>query len=248
MKRISFLTGFVLGCLMLLPSALAQSNGAFAKANHEYGEGKFQDAIRGYEGLVQAREWSAPLFYNLGNAFFRTGDFGRAILNYERALALDRHQPETTANLEVTRDEARALELPRTWPERWFRMGNIRGYTIAGAITFWLGAFSLVLLLLKKRKAPAVAVFSALNFVLCTFLVMAVSLLETGNHGRALAIITGHNVQARLATADNAGSVLALPPGSEIKVVSKRGDWLYAVLPNKLRGWIPADSAERVRL
>jgi hypothetical protein len=39
-----------------------------------------------------------------------------------------------------------------------------------------------------------------------------------------------------------------LPPGSEIKVLSERGDWIYAALPNDLRGWIPANGAERVRL
>jgi len=51
------------------------------------------------------------LFYDLGNAYFRTGDFGHAILNYERALALERHHPEATANLQIARDEAHALEL-----------------------------------------------------------------------------------------------------------------------------------------
>ena len=208
-------------------------------------KGQFKDAIRDYRALVQSGEWSAPLFYNLGNAFFRTGDFGRAILNYERALALDRHQPEAVANLEVARDEAHALELPRNWPERWFHLGNVRGYTIAGAIAFWLGAFSFAVLTFRKRKSPALAAFSALSFVFCTFLVVAVSLLETGNHGQGLAVVTEDNVQARLATADNAGSVLALPAGSEIKVLSKRGEWLYAALPNDLRGWASAAPSRR---
>jgi hypothetical protein len=39
-----------------------------------------------------------------------------------------------------------------------------------------------------------------------------------------------------------------LPPGSEVKILSTRGDWIYAALPNSLRGWIPAKNAERVRL
>jgi len=39
-----------------------------------------------------------------------------------------------------------------------------------------------------------------------------------------------------------------LPAGSEIKILSTRGDWIYAALPNDLRGWIPAASAESVRL
>ena len=60
--------------------------------------------------------------------------------------------------------------------------------------------------------------------------------------------MTRKNIQARLATAESAGAVLLLPPGSEVKILSTRGDWCYAALPNDLRGWIPAQSAERVRL
>ena len=76
----------------------------------------------------------------------------------------------------------------------------------------------------------------------------AVYTLETGNRGTGFAIVTGNNIEARLATADNANTVLALPPGSEITLLSQRGDWIYAALPNDLRGWIPANGAERVRL
>ena len=72
--------------------------------------------------------------------------------------------------------------------------------------------------------------------------------VENGSHGQALAIVTGKNIDARLATADNANSVLALPPGSEINLLSTRGDWSYAALPNNLRGWIPTKSAESVRM
>jgi hypothetical protein len=60
--------------------------------------------------------------------------------------------------------------------------------------------------------------------------------------------VTAKNIQARLATAESAGTVLVLPPGSEIKILSTRGRWDYAALPNDLMGWIPAGSAERVRL
>jgi len=78
--------------------------------------------------------------------------------------------------------------------------------------------------------------------------ILATYEIDRGSKGRALAIITGDNVQARLATADTANSVLALPPGSEIKILSTRGDWIYAALPNNLRGWIPSKSTELVRL
>jgi hypothetical protein len=78
--------------------------------------------------------------------------------------------------------------------------------------------------------------------------ILAIYETENGSKGRTLAIVTGSDVQARLATADTANSVLALPPGSEIKILSTRGDWVYAALPNNFRGWIPAKSMELVHL
>src|ERR1700676_2039670 len=67
----------------LISSAFAQSEAQFAKANQEFAAGRFKEAIDDYEGLVRAGPWSSNLFYDLGNAYFRNGNLGRAILNYE---------------------------------------------------------------------------------------------------------------------------------------------------------------------
>jgi len=227
-------------------SAFAQTD--FAKANQEYAQGHFKEAIDGYETLARSGQWSANLFYDLGNAYFRTGDFGRAILNYERALALERHHPEAIANLQIARDEARALELQQSWPERYLRFGSVNQYSIAAAVAFWVGTFCTVALIFARRRSARLIALSILSFSVCALAILATYEIDYGSKGRALAIITGDNVQARLATADTANSVLALPPGSEVKVISARGDWIYAALPNNLRGWIPAQSTELVRL
>jgi tetratricopeptide (TPR) repeat protein len=232
----------------VVSSALAQSDAEFAKANQEYAQGHFKEAISGYEAFVGSGQWSANLFYDLGNAYFRTGDFGHAILNYERALALERHHPEATANLQIARDEVRALEMEQSSPERYLRFAGVNQYSIAAAVAFWLGVFCIVRLLFARRRSAATIVFSV--FLLFVFAIgtLAIYELDHGSKGRGLAIVTDKEVQARLATADTASSVLALPPGSEIKILSTRGDWVYAALPNNLRGWIPAKSAEQVRL
>jgi len=229
-------------------SSSAQPDADFTKANQEYAQSHFKEAISGYEALVRAGQWSATLFYDLGNAYFRTGDFGRAILNYERALALERRHPEATANLQIVRDEARALELQQSWPERYLQFASVNQYCIAAAIAFWLGVFALISLIFGRRRSAtliAVLIFCLLISIVASYAVYA---LEGGTNGSPLAIVTGKDVQARLATADTANSVLALPPGSEIKILSTRGDWIYAALPNNLRGWIAAKNAEQVRL
>jgi hypothetical protein len=237
-------------CLVftIASSAIAQTNADFTKANQEYAQGHFKEAISGYEALVRAGQWSANLFYDLGNAYFRTGDFGRAILNYERALALERHHPEATANLQIARDEARALELQQSWPERYLQFASVNQYCIAAAIAFWLAVFAIVMLIFSRRRSATFIVALILCLLVGAGAIYAVYALEGGPSGDALAIVTGKDVQARLATADTANSVLALPSGSEVKILSTRGDWIYAALPNTLRGWIPAKNVEQVRL
>jgi len=247
--RRSFYSVILLNAILwsfVAASAFAQTD--FDKANQEYAQGHFPEAISGYEALVRAGQWSANLFYDLGNAYFRVGDFGRAILNYERALALERHHPEATANLQIARDEARALELQQSWPERYLQFANVNEYSIAAAIAFWLAVFAIVMLILARRRSATLIAMLMFFLLASAVAIYAVYTLERGSSGSALAIVTGKNVQARLATADSANSVLALPPGSEVKILSTRGDWIYAALPNTLRGWISAKDAQQVRL
>ena len=238
----------VIICAFLISSAFAQSDATFAKANQEYADRNFKEAIDGYGQLVRSGQWSANLFYDLGNAYFRAQDFGHAILNYERALALDRHHPEADANLRIVRDEARALELTPTLVERYLKFANVNQFTIAAAVALWIAIFCIVVLIFARKRSGAVIVLSIVSLSILAVAVFAIYELDNGSNGRALAIVTGMNVQARVATADNANSVLALPPGSEIRVLSNRGDWIYAALPNNLRGWVSAKSAEAVRL
>jgi tetratricopeptide (TPR) repeat protein len=229
-------------------SAFAQPDSKFNKANQQYAQGHFKEAITNYEALVHEGQWNANLFYDLANAYFRTRDFGRAILNYERALALDQHHPEATANLQIARDESRALELQPTKLERYLQFASINQYTMAAAVALWLGIFGIVALFFARRRSATRMSLSIVCLLVCAAAVSAIYTLEKGSNGRALAIVTGTDVQARLATADTANSVLALPAGSEIKILSTRGDWMYAALPNDLRGWIQTKNVEQVRL
>ena len=245
-------TRIALSCLALgLVSTtflMAQPAALFTKANQEYAAGDFKAAIADYEELVRSGQDTPNIFYNLGNAHFRQNNFGRAILNYERALALEPHHPEAQANLRVARDEARALELiPNKW-ERVFAFANENQYSVAAAIAFWIGLFSIAAFMFGRRGSRSAIALSILSFSIFAIGILGIYQLSHGKNGAGLAIVTGENVEARLATADNANRVLTLPVGSEIKIVSQRGDWIYTTLPNNLRGWMPANSAEQVRL
>jgi len=252
MKPGKYLTWVSLAVIALVcataQSAHADQNPVFTKANQDYSQGHFQEAAEGYQKLVSAGERSANLFYNLGNAWFRLGNFGEAILNYQRALALDSHHPEAAANLTLVRDEARALELKQGRLDRYVEVGTSAQYSITAAVAFWAVVFCAARLFFLRRRSATVLLLIILLIAVFAGAVFALYSLETARKGRTLAIVTGKKIEARFAPADNAGSVLALPPGSEIKVLVQRGDWLYAALPNDLRGWIPANSAQLVRM
>jgi len=247
MKRTVLFLVFSIAILVAKASPRADES-AFAVANKAYSENRFQDAADGYQNLLNSGHWNASLFYDLGNARYRLGDFGQAILNYERALALDPRHPEAEANLRLARDEARALEMRRDPLERYISMATVKQYSIVAAIGFWLAIFVTAQMFMSRPRSAGRITLLALSILVCGLSIFGIVTLENGVRGNALAIVTGKNVEARLATADNAKSILVLPAGSEVNILSERGDWIYAVLPNDERGWIPANGAQRVRL
>src|SRR5258705_4483952 len=166
MKSRTYLIGLFF-CAGSAVSAIAQPDAEFAKANQEYAQGNFKEAIVDYEALVREGQWNANLFYDLGIAYFRTRDFGRAILNYERALALDQHHPEATANLQIARDESRALELQPTRLQRYLQFASVNQYSVAAAIAFWLGIFGIVTLIFARRRSVALMSLSVLCLLVC---------------------------------------------------------------------------------
>src|SRR5262249_54938306 len=96
-----------------------------------------------------------------------------------------------------------------------------------------------------RRSALALSILSLSIFGMTVF---AAYDLGHGEKGPGLAVVTVESVEARLATADIASRVLTLPAGSGIQILSHRGGWIYAALPNNLRGWMPESSAEPVRM
>lgn len=68
----------------------------------DYTDGKFSDASAAWTSIEESGQKSAKLYYNLGNAWFKQGNYPKAILNYERALRLDPSYSDARYNLEFT--------------------------------------------------------------------------------------------------------------------------------------------------
>src|SRR2546429_3327678 len=176
--------------LFALPSAEGASNDGprrtgddlFAKANTEFAAGNFKAAIADYQAVVGSGDWSANLFYDLGNAYFRHGDFGRAILNYDRALRLDQHHPEADANLRIAHDQAHSLELAPSTLDRYLNFGTAGFFAIVAAIFFWLAIIFLIL-------RPGRVLWAIVGMFLAAICGFAAYRLENGTHGQGFAIV-----------------------------------------------------------
>lgn len=94
MKRI------ILTILSFISVIVAESSSIVNQGDQAYNEGRFEEAIRLYQSSAQNEGTSAWLYYNLGNAYYRSDSIAKAILNYERALKLDPTNDNARNNLE----------------------------------------------------------------------------------------------------------------------------------------------------
>jgi tetratricopeptide (TPR) repeat protein len=244
MKARGLLTFFA--TLLLVVSVRGQD--FFSAANQQYAAANYKQAAEQYEDLVRKNEGNAPIFYNLGNAYFQLHDFGHAILNYERALALEPNHPEAQTNLSIAREEAHALELPSDWRDQVQRFARPNQYAFWACGAFWIGALMLAKVMGASTRRRGLLIVGVAFLIVSGSLAFLVYSLEIGPRGRNLAIVANGETQARLATADTAANVLTLPAGSEITIEEKRGEWAYALLPNGMHGWVPLREIDFVRI
>jgi tetratricopeptide (TPR) repeat protein len=232
-----------------LALALASPADDFQAANKLYDAGKSSDAIAAYE-RIQPK--TSAVYFNLGNAYFRAGETGRAVLNYERARRLSPRDPDILANLRFAQQKLGVDEVNAP-PKAWQRMMHalIDSHTPAEWSAYelmgmWLAALAMGLALWVRRARTALLVVSAAGFA---WLLVAGSALSyqmiderTGPH----AIVVTRQAQARFAPLPDSTVHVQLPEGTEVSVREDRGQWLLVERADGQQGWIRRDSVERV--
>jgi len=91
----------VLLVLMALQVIGQENNALITEGNKAYADGLYNNAISSYTKVLDEGYESADLYYNLGNACFKTDDLASAILYYEKALKLSPNDDDIVFNLNV---------------------------------------------------------------------------------------------------------------------------------------------------
>jgi hypothetical protein len=254
-RRLPLATCLLTLLLLLLAACsggTATSGTNMAEANLLYEEGRYGEAATRYQALVDASVQDGRLYYNLGNAYFKASDLGRAILNYRRAQRLLPRDGDVAANLKL----ARAQTLDRIEAEnegglvglvRRLIGWNTLDEAAIAALVLWVILCGLAvgaLLWQRRRRALLYLAGGVATLLLLGLLSIGIRLLD--QHGQRPAVVVADEVAVRSGPGDDYLTEFTLHAGAEVRVVERRADWVRVALPGDLQGWAPSTAVSEL--
>lgn len=247
------------GLVTVVGVALAQApspTDLMAEANAQYERGEYADAAQQYEALIDSGYEDPALYYNLGNAYFKTGDLGRAVLNYLRAEELTPRDPDIRANLELAR--ARTVDQVESGGEslfasvsnaarRWVTVGEMGVLSlllwVASAIA--IGAL-IVWRAVPRRTAVRNGAFVTSAATLVTLMLLLGMLYANPNDDSA--VVVESTVDVMSGPGKQYEKEFTLHSGAQVRLVDSRQGWVRITLPgDDLQGWAPSNAVEAIR-
>lgn len=224
-----------------------------ATSDPDQAEQLYRNSAMRFEKIVrQGGIRNGEIFYNIGNAYFKISDIGRAILNYKRAALFIPNDLNLRQNLQF----AKARRIDRIEePQRmqvlkilFFWHYDLSSHTrmilfTVFFILFWV--FAGFRLFFSKSFLNWLILFLA-GF---SFLFLGSLAIDTIYHyNREPGVIINHEVIARKGDSISYESSFKEPlhPGTEFTLIEKRGSWYYIELPDFRRCWVPEADVELV--
>lgn len=224
-------------------------------ANSAYQSGNYQTAITLYEQALKVGD-SPELYYNLGNAYYRSNNITKALLNYEKAYILDPSDADVRHNLDYVRTKTIDKQIPSTdiFFVSWFRAivygMTIYGWAVFSILMIMLSFAALLLYLftsndLIRKTGFWVTLVSFLLFVLSILFAFHQSYWISHNTS---AIVTAKEVVMRKSPEPSAASVgMTIHEGTHIDIIDDgMKDWKEIKLPDGKTGWIPVTTLSRI--
>ena len=221
----------------------------YRQAREALEKGKFTQAQYLGESLTRKDPpaLSAAVFSLIGHARYRQEDLGRAALWYQRAQLLEPANPELRQNLRHLDEKVRFFRFQQDSPlAEWSLLLNKNTWIIAASVGVWLILLAVFGCVLSSGRKTSGGTF-ALVLIIAGFLVLvpsatlAVIRPEPDTRVKDVMVVTAREVSAYTAATVTSGSVVDLPPGSQVRLLEKRGAWTYVEIPSSgepVRGWV----------
>jgi tetratricopeptide (TPR) repeat protein len=218
--------------------------GDFSHANQLYASGKFSDAAKAYDTVLNSGAVSANLHFNDGNAQFKSGNLGRAIAAWRRAALLAPRDADIRANLEFARNQVQGETSRQTWWENSLATLSLNEWTALAALAFWL-AF---LLFAAAQLQPAwkqVLRTPARGFAIAAvFLCACLAAAATTHFSNSVAVVVLPDAVTRSGPFDDAQNAFAVHDGAELAVLDQRNGWVQVSDGSGRSGWMKTSQVE----
>jgi tetratricopeptide (TPR) repeat protein len=226
----------------------------YEEANQAYQQEDYTSAIKGYEALIAEGIEHGGVYYNLGNAYFKDGQLGRAILNYERAYRLLPRDEDVEANLLFARSvtEDQISEPPLSIFRRC--MFSLRDHFNKRELTWLCFGFYLVICLSAvgyifakssylRRWLQRMLIVVGICFLIVLW-TLAIKAYDVSHHVRA--VILSPRAEAFSGPADTYTKIFVLHEGPAVEVHEERGPWSLIKLPDGTGGWMESEAMGRI--
>jgi tetratricopeptide (TPR) repeat protein len=229
--------------IVLLPaqSPAAVTATAFDSANKLYEEGKFAEAASAYETIAKSGQTSAALYFNLGNAFFKSGQIGRSIAAYRQAEQLTPRDPDLRANLQFARNQTPSPALVPTRWQRWLGRLTLNEWTLLASGAVWLWLLLLAVLQWRPALRPILRAYVLTLAVLAgLFCACAAATLRATRFTRTAIVITGEAV-VRYGPLAESPLAFTVHDGAELCILDQKDEWLQVNAGPRRTGWLRRD-------
>jgi tetratricopeptide (TPR) repeat protein len=218
---------------------------AFESANKLYEEGKFTEAAAAYEGLVKSGQVSAALYFNLGNAWFKSGQIGRAIAAYRQAEQITPRDPDLRANLQFARNQTHGPTLsPSRW-QRWLGRLTLNEWSVLAAVALWLWLLLLAILQWRPALRLVLRTYVILLAVLVALLCACATAALRETRFTHAAIVITPEVAVRYGPLAESPTAFTVHDGAELRVLDQKDEWLQVSAGPRRTGWLRRDQTIR---
>ncbi len=250
---------FILVMLVLCVPVVCYGNhqdyeSKFKEGNRLYEKGDYRGAEKLYEDLIKSGVVNSALYYNAGNASFKAGSTGKAILYYEKALRIAPRDEDIKQNLRYIRSVTVDKQTDENSGIVYLLFSGLNGILSLNELTItvfilyvilFLGGliyiFSDRLSLKFYLKITGIVLFS-IFFISTLFLCVRIYEQDCMKKG----IIMVSLEKARSGPGEDYTEVFTIHEGSRVYLKDVLQDWRKITLPNGYSGWIKNKSVEEI--
>lgn len=237
------------------PTATPTENTISKKVGDEaYDRKEYDKAIGIYEAVIEESGATSGLYYNLGNAYFRSNEIGKAILNYERALRIDPTDEDIKTNLEFAQTQIKdeVLEQHEIFFVAWFYaligLLGVNTWAIIAVAAFMMLLVGITLFLLVRNKGARAAglAMATVGLFVSVFANIAALLTYNTVTDDTQAIVMKEEV-TMMSAPGSSTALMKIHEGRKVTVTDDSiEDWKEIELEDGTIGWVKKSDIERI--